>query len=122
MDELRRFEFLRKAPPTTTQPASVPVGVGAMRQRIDTVDDELLQLVDERARLALAIQEQKGSEGHGQDVARERDLLAKARASADSTLDADELESVLAAVLKASRQMQRRHAAKQVVSANANGH
>ncbi len=93
-----------------------------MRQRIDTIDDELLHLVDERARLALAIQEQKSSEGHGQDVARERDLLAKARASADGTLDADELESVLAAVLKASRQMQRRHAAKQVVGANANGH
>jgi chorismate mutase len=111
MDELRRLEFLKRRAPTTTHAASVPVGVGEMRERIDDLDDELLRLVEERGRLALGILEQKGLDGHGHDVARERELISRAVSHADGPLDADELEVVLSAVVKASRQMQRRHAA-----------
>jgi chorismate mutase len=88
-----------------------------MRERIDDIDDELVRLVEERGRLALGIQQEKGFDGHGQDVAREREVISRAVESADGPLDADELEVVLSAVVKASRQMQRRHAANQL-SAN----
>jgi 3-deoxy-7-phosphoheptulonate synthase/chorismate mutase len=82
-----------------------------MRERIDEIDDELLRLVEERGRLALDIQAAKGIDGHGQDVLREREVISRAVEKADGPMDADELEVVLSAVVKASRQMQRRHAA-----------
>ena len=110
MDELRRLEYLRRRP-TSTQSADVPAEVGDMRVRVDEIDDDLLRLVEERGKLALAIQSAKGLDGHGHDPERERALINRAVANADGPMDADELEVVLSAVVKASRQMQRRHAA-----------
>jgi chorismate mutase len=116
MDELRRLEFLRRRQPTTTQSTAVPAGVGEMRGRIDEIDDELLRLVEERGGLALAIQAAKGPAAHGHDVERERQLISRALSNADGPMDSDELYVVLSAVVKASRQMQRRHAAADRVS------
>jgi chorismate mutase len=86
-----------------------------MRERIDAIDDQLLNLVDERAQMALAISQAKGGNGNGvgHDPSREHALLDRARAMETDTLDADEREQFMEAVLKASRQMQRRHAAAQ---------
>ena len=86
-----------------------------MRERIDSIDEELLRLVDERAQMSLAISEAKGTNGNGvgHDPRREQALLDRARSMEASTLDGEELEQVMSAVLKASRQMQRRHAAVQ---------
>ena len=106
------------------KPVVVPASVGDMRGRIDEIDDELLRLVEERGKLALGIQSAKGPDGHGHDVERERELISRALSNADGPMDSDELEVVLSAVVKASRQMQRRHAAAQLAptaSANANG-
>jgi 3-deoxy-7-phosphoheptulonate synthase len=122
MDELRRLEFLRKKRPTTTRSTLLAAEVGEMRERIDDIDDELMRLVEERGQLALAIQDAKGIESHGHDVERERQVISRAVEVADGPMDADELEVVLSAVVKASRQMQRRHAAAALAgSAGGNG-
>ena len=111
MDEMRRLEYLKRGSDQVRQPAALPASVEGMRERIDSIDDQLLGLVDERAQLALGISRAKGADGHGHDAQREHDLLQRARSTAGGVLDAEELEIVLAAVLRASRQMQRRKAA-----------
>jgi len=113
MDELRRLEYLRANGKRATRPPEVPVGVGGIRERIDAIDEQLVQLIDERARLALAVQSAKGMDAHGHDVERERQLVERAMARSSGVMDADELEMVIAAVVRASRSMQRRHAAMQ---------
>jgi len=113
MDELRRQEFLRRGESGAKRVVAVPASVEGMRERIDDIDDQLLGLVDERAQIALAISQAKGSNGHGHDALREHELLERARTMESGALDGAELEMVLAAVVKSSRQMQRRHAAEQ---------
>jgi len=112
MDEMRRLEFLKRGSSNRSRRAgAIPPSVEEMRQRIDDIDDNLLGLVDERAQLALAISEAKGETGNGHDPQREHSLIDRARTMEGGTLDGEELEQVMSAVLKASRQMQRRHAA-----------
>ena len=112
MDELRRLEFLRRGQSAaSTRAQAVPPSVDDMRDRIDSIDAQLLSLVDERAQLALSISRAKGSAGNGHDPQREHALLNRARAMESSTLDGEELAQVMSAVLRASRSMQRRHAA-----------
>ena len=113
MDELRRLEYLRRGPRQAATRATPPVGVDGMRKRIDSIDEQLLGLVDERAQMSLAISQAKGSHGNaaGHDPQREHDLLERARTLTSGVLDGEELEMVLSAVVRASRQMQRRHAA-----------
>jgi 3-deoxy-7-phosphoheptulonate synthase len=113
MDELRRQEYLKRGADHAQQPAAVPASVEGMRERIDDIDGQLLSLVDERARMSLSISQAKGSNGTGvgHDPQREHALLDRARAMESSALDGEELEEVMSAVLKASRSMQRRHAA-----------
>jgi len=113
MDELRRQEFLRRGESGAKRVVAVPASVEGMRERIDNIDGQLLGLVDERAQIALAISQAKGSNGHGHDALREHELLERARTMESGALDGAELEMVLAAVVKSSRQMQRRHAAEQ---------
>ncbi len=110
MDELRRLEYLRSNGSRPARPPEVPVGVGGIRERIDAIDEQLVQLIDERARLALAIQSAKGMDDHGHDVERERQLVQRAMAHSSGVMDTDELEQIIAAVVRASRSMQRRHA------------
>jgi 3-deoxy-7-phosphoheptulonate synthase len=111
MDELRRFEYLRRGSKAQTRTAQVPEGVEGMRGRIDDIDEQLLSLIDERAQLALSISRAKDATSNGHDPQREQDLLSRARQTQGGALDGQELEQVMSAVLRASRQMQRRHAA-----------
>jgi 3-deoxy-7-phosphoheptulonate synthase len=113
MDELRRFEFLKRGSGHGKRSLSVPPSVDGMRERIDQIDEQLLGLVDERAMLALSISQAKGSNGNGagHDPQREHALLDRARSTQGGVLDSEELEQVMSAVLRTSRQMQRRHAA-----------
>src|SRR4051812_14567426 len=113
MDELRRQEYLKRGSDRPREAIAVPVSVEGMRERIDSIDEQLLSLVDERAQMSLAISQAKGGNGNGvgHDPSREHALLDKARSSEGSVLDGQELGDVMEAVLKASRQMQRRHAA-----------
>jgi chorismate mutase len=111
MDDLRRLEFLRGSSPAAEAPASVPAGIDELRGRIDDVDDRLAALIQERARLAVQVQQARGPNTHGHDVARERELVARATAGEAGALTADELTQVFGAIVRASRSAQRRQAA-----------
>ena len=111
MDELRRLEFMRATDPLPTKASLPSAGVAGERERIDAIDVELVRLLEERGRLALSIQASKGFDAHGHDVERERALVRRALDGATGVMDEDELRTVLAAVIRASRAMQRRHAA-----------
>ncbi len=77
MDDLRRFEYLRRPAAATTPAATaiVPGDLERLRGRIDDVDARLAALVEERAQLAVAVQQTRKDTEHGHDVSRERALL-----------------------------------------------
>jgi len=112
MDDLRRLEYLRE-PVAAVAPPSVaaPVELERLRDRIDDVDARLAALLEERAHLAVAVQQTRSSGDHGHDVARERALLERAAASEGSVLSAQEREMVFGSILRASRSAQRRSSA-----------
>jgi len=113
MDDLRRLEFLRggKGSPDP-RPAPAPGGVEDLRAGIDDLDERIAALLHERTALALRVQEERGADGHGHDVARERELIARATAGEGAgSLTSDELTLVFEAILRASRSAQRRQAA-----------
>ena len=112
MDDLRRLEFLR-APERASRSRSTtapPVDRDELRSRIDDVDARLAALLEERARLAVAVQQTRSVDDHGHDVARERALLERAASAEGGVLTADELSMVFGSILRASRSAQRRHA------------
>jgi 3-deoxy-7-phosphoheptulonate synthase len=112
MDDLRRFEYLRQ--PTVARshaPTVAPGELERLRGRIDDVDARLAALLEERAELAVAVQQTRQRDDHGHDVYRERALLERAAGMDGSVLTADEREMVFTAILRASRSAQRRQAA-----------
>jgi len=117
MDDLRRLEFLRGSSVAAEVPASVPDGIDELRSQIDDVDDRLAALIQERARLAMQVQRARGPKTHGHDVARERELVARATSGEAGALTSDELTQVFGAIVRASRSAQRRQAASEAVPA-----
>jgi 3-deoxy-7-phosphoheptulonate synthase len=119
MDDLRRLEFLRGSSHATEAPATVSAGIDELRSQIDDVDDRLAALIQERARLAVQVQQARGPATHGHDVARERELVARATAGETGALTPDELTQVFGAIVRASRSAQRRQAAAETRSVEA---
>jgi 3-deoxy-7-phosphoheptulonate synthase len=118
MDDLRRQEYLRRpTAPGARPPSTAPVERARLRQRIDDVDARIAALVEERAELAVAVQQTRGTDDHGHDVERERELIERAAASDGGVLTPDEREAVFASILRVSRSAQRRHAAEEAASA-----
>jgi 3-deoxy-7-phosphoheptulonate synthase len=111
MDDLRRFEYLREPAAAVHAPNVVPAELERLRGRIDDVDARLASLIEERARLAVAVQQTRAIDDHGHDVGRERELLRRASEADGGVLTADEREMVYAAVLRAARSAQRRQSA-----------
>ncbi|MGH8986620.1 MAG: bifunctional 3-deoxy-7-phosphoheptulonate synthase/chorismate mutase [Acidimicrobiia bacterium] len=114
MDELRRLQFVRAtdaagAPSVTDAPAATG-SIEEVRDRIDEMDARLVELVQERATLALEIQRRRDPNVHGHDVRRERALLERAAGGTQGPMTPVELTMVFDAVLRASRSVQRRHA------------
>jgi 3-deoxy-7-phosphoheptulonate synthase len=118
MDELRRLQFVRGAGDERGQAAERPTpasGIDELRDRIDDLDTRLADLLQERASLALDVQQHRSPHAHGHDVRRERELLERAAtAAADGPMSPIELTMVFDAVLRASRSVQRRHAQAEV--------
>ncbi len=110
MDELRRLSFVKRRGTTAGAPAPPPTasGVAVLRGRIDNLDDRLLQLLQQRATLALEVQDLRGADGHGHDVARERQLLERA-AVHGGAMTPEELTMVFNSILRATRSAQRRN-------------
>jgi 3-deoxy-7-phosphoheptulonate synthase len=110
MDELRRLRFVRSH--VAEQPSVVSSGItdlAELRGRIDELDAGIVTLLQERAAVALEVQQLRG-DGHGHDVGREQELLERA-AAGDGVLTPDEMTMVFGSILRASRSAQRRHAA-----------
>jgi chorismate mutase len=111
MDELRRLRFVQQpsdqlvAGPTTTASSDL----GELRGRIDELDDRIAALLQERAAVAVQVQQLRGNEAHGHDVRREQELLARA-AAGDGVMTPEEMTMVFGSILRASRSVQRRHA------------
>lgn len=109
MDELRRLRFVRSH--VADQPPVVGSGItdlAALRARIDELDSGIVTLLQERAAVALEVQQLRG-DAHGHDVTREQELLERA-AAGDGVLTPDEMTMVFGSILRASRSAQRRHA------------
>ena len=83
MDELRRLEFLREAG-TDHEAAGLRsrLAWATCASASTTIDDELLQPGRRTGPTGARDPGAKGSEGHGQDVARERDLLGQGSSDA----------------------------------------
>jgi 3-deoxy-7-phosphoheptulonate synthase len=109
MDELRRLQFVRSTD-AVVAPAPQSADVAVLRDTIDTLDRRIAELLQERAAAALAVQQARGADGHGHDVRREHELLAHA-AAGDGVMTAEEMSAVVGSILRASRSVQRRHAA-----------
>ncbi len=112
MDDLRRFEYLRQPTLPSARPANVPPAeIERLRSRIDDIDQRLADLLEERAELAVAVQQSKGAEDHGHDVSRERALIDRATRAEGGVLTTDERGQVFQAIVRVSRAAQRRVAA-----------
>ena len=113
MDELRRLKLVRDQAHPKPVPMALPpqpAAVGDLRGRIDAIDDRVAALVQERAALALSVQDARGTAGHGHDVRREQELLERTAQDGSGPLSPDEMTLVFGAILRASRSAQRRQA------------
>jgi 3-deoxy-7-phosphoheptulonate synthase len=112
MDELRRLQFVRATDEQRSPAPSAPIsaeGIEEVRDRIDDLDARLVEMVQERAALALEVQRRRDPDAHGHDVRRERALLERAATGTTGPMSPVELTMVFDALLRASRSVQRRH-------------
>jgi 3-deoxy-7-phosphoheptulonate synthase len=112
MDELRRLQFVRSTDASRAPTPAAPIGgegIEEVRDRIDDLDTRLVEMVQERAALALEVQRRRDPDAHGHDVRRERALLERAATGTTGPMTPVELTMVFDAVLRASRSVQRRH-------------
>jgi len=74
------------------------------RAEIDAIDDELLRLLNARARLAIRVGESKRSVGLCVlDGVREREVIARARGANAGPLGADAVERLFRRIIRESR-------------------
>jgi len=79
-----------------------PDPLGALRARIDGVDDDLAELLDRRARLTALVQQHKTVPGHaGRDTSREAEIAERMAARAPG-LGAARLHRIMQAVITES--------------------
>jgi chorismate mutase/prephenate dehydratase len=85
--------------------ASIP----ALRRQIDRVDDQLLQLLNRRAELALAIAEQKARSNSGVYApAREKGVLARLARASGGPLPESLVRAIFREIISASRSLEQR--------------
>jgi chorismate mutase len=81
-----------------------------LRQSIDALDQQILELLAERLRLVMRVGEVK--RGLGLDVydpARERDLLDRVARAAQSPLTAPMAQRIFECIIEESRALEQRH-------------
>jgi chorismate mutase len=87
-------------------------GIPQLRQSIDEVDRQILELLAERLRLVMRVGEVK--RGLGLDVydpVRERDLLERVARGAPSPLTAVAAQRIFQCIIEESRGLEQRHVA-----------
>ncbi len=110
MDELRRLQFVRAANGPVPAAAPPSADLAELRGSIDEIDGQIATLLQQRAGAALQVQQLRGTDGHGHDVRREQELLAHA-AGGEGLMTPEEMSLVFGSIVRASRSVQRRHAA-----------
>ena len=84
------------------------VGIGEIRKRIDLLDDVLLRIFNERARLALEIGRWKKDEGLPvYDPAREKRIFARMKEENPGPLDDGAIVRLFERVVDESRRLER---------------
>ena len=87
-------------------------GIPQLRESIDTLDRQILELVAERLRLVMKVGEIKRS--HGLDVydaAREGDLLERVARAAEAPLTPAMAQRIFRCIIEESRGLEQRHVA-----------
>ncbi len=85
--------------------------VGRLREQIDLIDAELLDLLNRRAEVALELGRHKREAGlEIRDARREDQILTRARALNSGPLDPEAVERLFCAILDESRRAQSKHA------------
>lgn len=81
--------------------------VGRLREQIDAIDAQLIELLNRRAGISLELGRHKRAAGLGiHDAQREEQILARARALSRGPLDPEALERLFRAILAESCRVQ----------------
>ncbi len=91
---------------TDLPPADAQARIAELRSRIDEIDCQLVQLLNERARAALAIRELKPQVHWGlYDPKREEEIFANLAQCNDGPLYAENLREIYEAILHVMKEM-----------------
>lgn len=88
-------------------------GLQEVRESIDDIDRQIVELLAERLRLVMEVGDIKRRHGVGvYDAARERDLLEKVARAAPEPLTPDMAERIFQCIIEESRSLEQRHVSK----------
>jgi len=83
-----------------------------LRDSIDEIDLQIVELLAKRLRLVMSVGEVKRTRGlQVYDAARERDLLARVAGAAPSPLEPAMAERIFQCIIQESRDLEKRHVA-----------
>lgn len=90
------------------QPAQIP-GLAELRQQINAVDSQLLELLSRRAQISLAVGQAKARAGNAKvyDAAREAELLSSLAERNPGPLSSDHIAAIWREIMSASRELQK---------------
>jgi len=81
-----------------------------LRDSIDEIDLQIVELLAKRLRLVMSVGEVKRTRGlQVYDAARERDLLARVASAAPSPLEPAMAERIFQCIIQESRDLEKRH-------------
>lgn len=89
---------------------TIPAELDALRRAIDELDEKILELVAERVKVVLAVGDFKRARAMAAyDPERERKMLERLCARAQSPLDADTVRRIFERLIDESRRIEQRH-------------
>ncbi len=92
--------------------SGTPVSMGAYRDRIDAIDERIVALLEERARMALRVGRIKRAAGHEIHAPeREADVLGRVGQAADGPLGGEAVERLFRAIIAETRAAESRETA-----------
>ncbi len=87
-------------------------GIPKLREAIDQIDREIVELLAARLRLVMKVGEEKRSQGLTvYDPTRERDLLDRVASAAPEPLTAPMAQRIFQCIIQESRNLEQRHVA-----------
>jgi chorismate mutase len=92
--------------------AAMVAEIRELRDSIDEIDVQIVELLAKRLRLVMSVGEIKRARGlQIYDAARERELLARVAAAAPSPLEPAMAERIFQCIIQESRDLEKRHVA-----------